>query len=75
MFVYKSKPRFHRFYEQNQVGNLLFGLKQSLQAVYDYIKILSKIFDFITLISFSVNLRVGTDKLFNAFHLLIMYQC
>ena len=52
MFIYKSKPRFHRFYEHNQLHIQLethsFVLNSSFQAVWDYIKIIL-IFDFATL--------------------------
>ena len=38
MFIYKTKPRFHRFYDHNQPHiESLFSLKLSFQAVWDYV--------------------------------------
>ena len=51
--IYKTKPRFHRFYNHNstiyRVRNSFFSIEQSLQAVWDKYKIIL-IFDFATLI-------------------------
>ena len=51
MFIYKSQPRFHRFYDHNQLHIELEThscIKPSFQAVWDYIKNIL-IFDFATL--------------------------
>ena len=43
MFIYKSKQRFHRFYDHNQPNTESEShscVNQSFQAVWDYIKLI-----------------------------------